>query len=186
VVRPRVAPSGPGAPKARRDPPRRADPLRRSEERPAPTHYLFDGSDRLDADSLQRRRSRARSADSTLTPSASQEGDSGAAPRRLQSLLIRGGGAPDFLVSLVAGGGEGPTPTVADVGRSAPKQSGERSATSKAAGRSGATPGSVGAKRAAPEQGSSGRSVKKARVRSKIQVLILGATIANSSTCFSS
>jgi hypothetical protein len=38
--------------------------------------------------------------------------DSGTAPWRLQSLLIRGGGAPDVHMSLVAGGGQGPTPAV--------------------------------------------------------------------------
>jgi hypothetical protein len=38
------------------------------------------------------------------------------APRRLQSLLIRGDGAPDVHVSLIAGGGHGPTPAIAEVG----------------------------------------------------------------------
>jgi hypothetical protein len=57
---------------------------------------------------------------------------------------------------------------MAEVGRSASEQPGERSATVKAAGQSGAAPESVGTKRAAPEQGSSGRPVKKSRVRSKM------------------
>jgi hypothetical protein len=133
VVRPHVAASGTGAPEAQRAPPRQADPPRWSEERPTPTRHLFDGSDRPDSDSLQRRQSRVRSTDSASTPSVPREADSGAAPRRVQSLLIRGGGALDVHVSLVAGGGQGPTPAVAEVGRSALEQSGERSATIEAA-----------------------------------------------------
>jgi hypothetical protein len=129
VVRPHVTPGGPSAPEARRDPPRQDDPPR-----------LFDDSDRPDADSLQRRRSRARSTDSVSTPSAPQEADSDTAPRCLQSLLIRGSGALDVHVSLATGGGQGPTLAVAEVGRSAPKQSGERSAAVKAVTRSGAAP----------------------------------------------
>jgi hypothetical protein len=114
-VRPRVVPSGTGAPESQRDSPHQADPLRRSEEGPAPACQLFDGSDCPDSDSLQRRRLRARSNDSVSTPSAPQEADSGAAPRRLQSLLIWGGGAPDVHVFLVAGGGQESAPTVAEV-----------------------------------------------------------------------
>jgi hypothetical protein len=116
VVRPRVVPSGTGAPESQRDSPRQADPPRRSEERPAPACQLFDGSDRPNSDFLQRRRLRARSTDSVSTPSAPQEADSGAAPRRLQSLLIWGGGAPDVHVFLVPGGGQGSAPAVAEVG----------------------------------------------------------------------
>jgi hypothetical protein len=52
--------------------------------------------------------------------SAPQEVDSSAAPRRLKSLLIRGGGALDVYISLVAGGGQGPTPAVAEAEGSAP------------------------------------------------------------------
>jgi hypothetical protein len=78
-----MAPDGPSAPEVRRDPPRRADPSRRSEERTTPSRHLFDGSDRPDANSLQRHRSRARSTDSVLTPSAPQEADSGTAPQRV-------------------------------------------------------------------------------------------------------
>jgi hypothetical protein len=80
MVRPRVAPGGPGAPEARRDPPSRADPPRWSEDRQAPSRHLFDGSDRPDVDSLQRRRSRARSTGSASTLSTSQEADSNATP----------------------------------------------------------------------------------------------------------
>jgi hypothetical protein len=54
---------------------------------------IYDGSDRLDSDSLQRRRSRGRSSDSASTPSAVPVVEPSTAPRRLQSLLIRGGGA---------------------------------------------------------------------------------------------
>jgi hypothetical protein len=81
-------------------------------------------------------------------------------------------------VSLVASGGHGLTPTVAEAGGTAPEQMGENVAVVDAAGRSGAapetvsservSPESVGSKRAALEQGMSGRPVKKARVRSKM------------------
>jgi hypothetical protein len=155
-------------PELQRAPPRQADPPRRSEERPAPVRQLFDGSDRPDSDSLQRRRSRVRSTDSASAPSAPQEADSGAAPRHLQSLLIRGGGAPDLHVSLVAGGGQGSTPAVVKVGGSAPERLGDRSAAVEVADRSGAAPELTGSKRAAPEKGSSGRPTKKSRVRSKM------------------
>jgi hypothetical protein len=117
---------------------------------------------------LQRHRSRSRWTDLASTSSAPQESDFGPAPRRLQSLIIRGGGAPDVQVSLAAGGGQGPTPAAAEVIRSALEQPGERSAAVEAADRSGAAPESVGTKHAAPEQGSSGRPVKKSRVRSKM------------------
>jgi hypothetical protein len=66
AVRPRVVPSGMGTTEVQRAPPRPADRPR-----------LFDGSIRPDLDSLQRRRSRARSTDSASTPSALQEADSG-------------------------------------------------------------------------------------------------------------
>jgi hypothetical protein len=148
--------------------PRQADPPRRSEERPATVRQLFDGSDRPDSDSLQRRRSRAKSTDSALTPSMLQAVDSGVSPRCLQSLLIRGGGASDVHVSLVVGGGQGPTTAVAEAEGSAPEQTGERIAAVEAVNRSGATPELAGSKRAAPEQGSSGRPAKKSRVHCKM------------------
>jgi hypothetical protein len=112
-------------------PPRRqVNPPRWSEERPAPARQLFDGSDHPDSDFLQRHWSRARSIDSASTSSTPQEAASGAAPRRLQSLLIRGGRVPDVHVSLIAGGSQGSIPAVAEVGGSAPVQLGERSAAS--------------------------------------------------------
>jgi hypothetical protein len=61
-----------------------------------------------------------------------------AAPRRLQLLLIWGGGAPDVHVSLVAGGGYGPTPTVEEVGGTTPERAGEGVAAVDEASRSGA------------------------------------------------
>jgi hypothetical protein len=97
-----------------------------------------------------------------------QKEDSGAVPWCLQSLIIRGGGAPDVQISLTAGEGQGPTPTVLEVRRTAPEQSGECSAAIMATDRSGAAPELVGTKREAPEQGSSGRPVKKSRVCSKM------------------
>jgi hypothetical protein len=171
------APSGSSATESQRTAPRQDDPPRMSEERPASARQLYDGSDRPDSDSLQRRRSQGKLSDSVSTPSVPQAAKSGAAPRRLQSLLIRGGGAPDVHVSLVVGGGQGPTPAVAGGEGSAPKRTGERVAAVEAADRSGAAPESVGLKRvapeqglkrAAPEQGSSDRLVKKPWVRSKM------------------
>jgi hypothetical protein len=163
-----VAPSGTGASEIQRSAPRQADPPRWSEERPASARQLYDRSDRLESDSLQRRRSWGRSSDSASTPSASPVAVPRAGPWRLQSLLIRGGGAPDVHVSLVTGGGHGPTPVVAEAVGSAPERVGESVVVVEAAGRSGAAPKPTSSKRAAPEQGSSDRPVKKARVRSKM------------------
>jgi hypothetical protein len=162
MVRSRAVPSGTCASEPQRSAPRQANPPRRSEEQPASARQLYHGSDRPDSDSLQ-------SAPLVAEPSA--------APRHLQSLLIRGGGAPDIHVSLVTGGGHGPTPTVAEAGGTAPEHVGESVAAAEATGRSGVVPETVaskrtapeqGSKRAAPEQGSSDRPVKKARVRSKM------------------
>jgi hypothetical protein len=86
---------------------------------------LYDGSDSPDSDSLQRRRSRGRSSDSTTTPSAVPVAEPSAAPRRLQSLLIRGGGALDVHVPLIAGGSHGPSPAVAEAGGTAPERMGK-------------------------------------------------------------
>jgi hypothetical protein len=100
-----------------------------------------------------------------------------AEPWRLQSLLIRGGKAPDVHVSLVAGGGHGPAPVVAEARGTAPERTGESVAAVEAAGQSVAAPETGGPRRAAPEQGSkcaapeqgtSDRPVKKARVHSKM------------------
>jgi hypothetical protein len=121
MVRPHAMPSGTCASEPQRSMPRQVDPPRRSEERPASARQLYDGSDRPDSDSLQRRRSRGRSSDSASTPSALLVVEPSAAPQHLQSLLIQGGGAPDVHVSLVASGGHGPTPAVAEAGGSAPK-----------------------------------------------------------------
>jgi hypothetical protein len=102
---------------------------------------------------------------------------SGTAPRRLQSLLIQSGRAPDVHVSLISGGGQVPTPAVAGVRVSALERTGERVAAVEVADRSRAAPESAGSKRAAPEQGSkrvapeqgsSDRSTKRPRVRSKM------------------
>jgi hypothetical protein len=82
---------------------------------------IYDGSDRPDSNSLQRRRSQGRSSDSASTP------------RRLQSLLIRGGGAPNVHVPLIVGGGHGPTLVVAEAGGTAPERMGESVAFVEAA-----------------------------------------------------
>jgi hypothetical protein len=102
----------------------RADPPRRSEERSVSVCQLYDGSDRPDSDSLQRRWSQGRSSDSASTPSAPQAAEWSATLRHLQSLLIQGGGAPDVHVSLVAGEGHGPTLAVVEAGGSASEQMG--------------------------------------------------------------
>jgi hypothetical protein len=75
------------------------------------------------------------------------------ASRRLQSLLIRGGGASNVHVSLVAGRGQGSLPTVAEARGSAPEQLGERSATVEAADRSGAAPRVGGLQARNPQAG---------------------------------
>jgi hypothetical protein len=117
----RAVPSGTGTPGPQRPVPRQADPPRRSEERSLSVRQLYDGIDRPDSDSLQRCRSQGRSSDSASTPSVPPTAEPSAALRRLQLLLIRGGRAPDFHVSLVAGGGHGPTPVVMEVGGTAPE-----------------------------------------------------------------
>jgi hypothetical protein len=89
--------------------------------RAPPSRHLFNGSDRPDTDSLQRRLSRERSTSSASTSSASQKADFGTAPQRLQSLIIRGSRAPDVKVSLAAGEGQGPTSMMAKVRRMAPE-----------------------------------------------------------------
>jgi hypothetical protein len=161
-------PAGRAPPSRRESCPAKLTPPRRSEERPAPVRQLIDGSDRPNSDSQQRRRSQAKSTNSASTPSMLQVVDSGAAPRRLQSLLTWGGGAPNVHDSLVAGEGQGPTPTIVEAGGSAPEQTGECVVAVEAADRSGADPELAGSKQAAPEQGSSGRPAKKSRVRSKM------------------
>jgi hypothetical protein len=111
------------------------------------------------------------------TPSAPPVVEPSTTPRHLQSLLIRGGGAPDVHVSLVTGGGHGPTPVVAEAGGSAPERTRVSATAIDAAGRGGVAPEMEGprrvapmqgSKRAAPETGLSDRPVKKALVRSKM------------------
>jgi hypothetical protein len=122
---------------------------------------LYDGSDRPDSDSLQRRRSRGRSSDSVSTPSAAPVAEPSVAPRRLQSLLIWGGRALDVHAPLIAGGGHGPTPAVAEAGGIVPRVNGE-----ECCHRRGGRPKRRNAR--ALKQGMSDRPVKKARVRSKM------------------
>jgi hypothetical protein len=124
VVRSRAVPSGASASESQRSAPRQADPPRRSEERPTSACQLYDGSDRPDSDSLQRRWSRGRSSDLVSTSSAPPVAEPSAAPRSLQSLLIRGGGAPDVHVSLITSGGHGPTPAVAEARGTTPEHMG--------------------------------------------------------------
>jgi hypothetical protein len=142
-----------------------------------PVRQLYDGSDRLDSNSLQRRRSWGRSSGSTSTPSTALVVEPSAAPWCLQSLLIQGGGAPDVHVSLIAGGGHSPIPAVAEAGETAPERTGENVAAGEAADRSREAPGTAHSRRAVPEQcskraapgqGMSDLPVKKARVRSKM------------------
>jgi hypothetical protein len=125
-VRSRAEPSRTGASELQRPAPHPADPPRRLGEQPTSTRQLYDGLDRPDSDSLRRRRYRGRSSDSVSTPSAPPVAEPSATPWRLQSLLIRGGRASDVHVSLVTGGGHGPTPVAAEAGGTAPKRTGER------------------------------------------------------------
>jgi hypothetical protein len=101
-------------------------PRRPEEHGPSPRH-LFNDSDRPDRDSLKRCPSRARLTTPALTPNAPQGADLGATPRRLQSLIIWGGGALNVHVSLPVGGGQGPAFDVAEVGRTTPEMLRERS-----------------------------------------------------------
>jgi hypothetical protein len=112
---------------------------------------LYDDSDRPESDSLQRRRSRGTSSDSASTPSAPPTVEPSAAPRRLQSLLIRGGGVPNVHVPLVAGGGHSPSPAVAEVGGTAPERMGENVAAVVAADQSGEAPETTASRHAVPE-----------------------------------
>jgi hypothetical protein len=177
MTRSRATPGGTGAPELRRPVPRQAGPPRRSEERSSSARQLYDGSEHPDSDSLQRRRSWGRSSDSVSTPSAPPVAEPSAAPQRLQSLIIRGGGAPVVHVSLVAGGGQGSSPAVAQARGLAPECARGSATATEVAGQSGAATESVGSRRAAPEHGPkhaapelglSDRPVKKARVRSKM------------------
>jgi hypothetical protein len=115
---------------------------------------IYGGSDRSDSDSLQRRQSRGWSSDSASTPSAVPVVEPGAAPQRLQSLLIRGGRAPDVHVPLIAGGGHGPTLIAAEAGGTTPERMGESVATVEVAGRGGEAPETANSRRDVPEQGS--------------------------------
>jgi hypothetical protein len=98
-----------------------------------------------------------------------------AAPWCLLSLLIRGGRAPNIHVSLIAGGGHGPTPASWRPGGQPLSERwrvllpADRSgAALEAAGLKCTAPESAGLKRADLEQGLLDRLVKKARVRSKM------------------
>jgi hypothetical protein len=110
---------------------------------------------------------RGRSLDSTSTPSAAPVAKPSAAPRRLRSLLIQGGRAPDVHVPLIAGGGHGPTPAVAEAGETAPERMGENVSAVEAADRSREAPEMADSRRAVPEQGRSspplGRACRIAR-----------------------
>jgi hypothetical protein len=137
----------------------------------------YDESERPDSDSLQRRRSRGRLSDLASTSTAPPVAELSTAPRRLQSLLIRREGAAEVHMSLVAGGGQGSSPTVVEAEGSAPEHARESVAANKAAGRSGAAPESARSRCTAPEQGPKrgsprvglvGSHGEKARVRSKM------------------
>jgi hypothetical protein len=150
-IRSRTAPSGTGTPELPRSAPRQIDPPRRSEEHSVPVLQLYDGSDRPDSDSLQRRRSRGRSSDSMSTPSVVPVTEPSAAPRRLQSLLIRGGGAPDVHVPLIVGGGHGPSLAIAEAGGTTHERMGENVAVVEAADRSREAPETVDSSCVVPE-----------------------------------
>jgi hypothetical protein len=95
----------------------------------------------------------------------------------LTAVAYPGGGAPDVHVPLIAGGGHGPTPVVAEAGGTALERMGENVVAVEAVDRSREAPETADSSRAIPEQGSkcatpeqgmSDRPVKKARVRSKM------------------
>jgi hypothetical protein len=72
-------------------------------------------------------------------------------------------------VSLVAGGGQCPTPAIAEAGGSAPKRAGGSVLPSlRRQTEAEQPPELAGSKHAAPEQGLSGRLVKKPWVHSKV------------------
>jgi hypothetical protein len=75
VTHSHMTPGSPGAFEVRRDPPHRDDSPRRPAEHESSSRHLFDGSDHSDADSLQRRPSRARSKTPTSMLSALQGTD---------------------------------------------------------------------------------------------------------------
>jgi hypothetical protein len=150
-TRSRTAPSGTGTLEPPRSAPRQIDPPRRSEECSVPVRQLYDSSDRPNSDFFQRRRSRGRSLDSTSTSSAAPATEVSAAPRRLQSLLIRGGGAPDVHVPLFAGGGHSPTSTVAEARGTALERMEKNVAAVEAADRSREAPKTADSSRAVPE-----------------------------------
>jgi hypothetical protein len=108
-TRSRTTPNRTGTPELHRSATGQIDPRRRSVERSASVRQIYYGSDRPDSDSLQRRRSRGRSSYLASMPSAEPVVEPSAAPRRLQSLLIWGGGAPDVHVPLITSGGHGLT-----------------------------------------------------------------------------
>jgi hypothetical protein len=116
-----------------------------------PVHQLYDGSDHPNSDSLQRRRSRGRSPDLMSTPSAVPVAELSATPWRLQSFLIRGGGAPDVHVPLITGGGHGPTPTIVEAGGTTPERVGENVAAIEAVDRSREAPEMADSSHAVPE-----------------------------------
>jgi hypothetical protein len=177
VVHSRAVPSGAGAFGLQRSAPRQADPPRKSEERPTSARQLYDGSDRPDSDSLQRRRSRGRSLVSASTPSAAGSGAE-CCPVALAVVAYPGWRSPRCSCVPCRRRGHGPTPAIAEAGGSAPERMGESDAAVEAAGGSGAAPETTGLKRTAPEpvsskrvapqQGMSDRLVMKARVRSKM------------------
>jgi hypothetical protein len=68
-------------------------------------------------------------------PSAPLVVEPSAAPWRLQLLLIKGGGAPDVHMSLVAGESHSPAPATVGARVSTPERMGESAATAEAAAR---------------------------------------------------
>lgn len=119
-----AAPGGACSSEGPRDPPCQDDlPKRPVEHKPPPPRHLHDGSDRPDSDSLKRRSSsKARSTPPASTPRAPWGEYTSAPPRRLQSLITRGGGAPAVEVPLSAGRSQVPASNATVVGRLAPEQ----------------------------------------------------------------
>jgi hypothetical protein len=112
-------PAGRAPPSCREPRLAKLTPPRQSEERSTPVLQLYDGSDRPDSDSLQRRRLRAKSTDSRRCRGCCRRWIL-APPRDACSRYLFGVAGPRRSCFR----GQGPTPTVAEAGGSAPERSG--------------------------------------------------------------
>jgi hypothetical protein len=109
--------------RGRRDPPHRDDLPRRSTERDSSSRHSFNDVEHPDSDSLRRHSSsKARSTPPASAPSVPQGGNTSIPQRRLQSLVLRGGGVLAVQVPLSAGGSQETPLGAAAAGRAAPSR----------------------------------------------------------------